>query len=533
MKIQLVLVSLIACLSLGFSADNAVWYKVGQGIYESDVRIIMIDPEDDAEIYAGTSKALYKSADEGRNFRMILRLSGENKGINDIYVLPDQPEIIYVATDAGLYESLDKGESWSRIYYSSEEDARQCHTVFFHDNTIYLGIQNGLLYRNFQERSWRTMKEGIGDKPVHNIAASGSFLYFSTGQAIFRWDGQSKQIKNVFSAGIGGRDGAEEESSSIGAPLIRFLKSSVRRDGSIFVGSSKGIFVSRDSGENWKSLSSDNLSLNNLMMLLIMEKNCSNAAVECFDLLTATKRGVFFLSKGRWMPVYKGMETNDVAYLAKNTRGTVYAATARGIFYLPTKEAPPSFNDFQDLDVMKFDHEPDIYEVHRWAIAYAEVSHKKIEDWRRQARKRAWLPKVGVGIDGDRDWSRSDSIWGSYTVGGQYFVGPDDKTHGEDLGWDVSLSWDLADLVWSTDQTTIDSRSKLMVELREDILNEVTRIYFERRRVQIELAFSNSLEVTLKIDKEMRIAELSALINALTGGKFGRRIKIDDLKRVH
>ena len=63
-----------------------------------------------------------------------------------------------------------------------------------------------------------------------------------------------------------------------------------------------------------------------------------------------------------------------------------------------------------------------------------------------------------------------------------------------------------------------------MVELREDILDQVTRLYFERRRIQMELITNEFLNPPLMIDKEMRIAELTALIDALTGGEFSKRI---------
>ncbi len=528
MKIQLAMISLVACLGLGFSVDTAVWYKSSQGVYESDIRNIFIDPTDDVVIYAGTSKALYKSINEGKSYRMILRPSGERSGINDVYILPDQPEIIYAATDVGLYESLNEGKSWDRIYYSSQIGARICLSVFFYDNTIYLGTQKGLFSRNFQEISWRKIKESIGNRPVYSIIGSENFLYFETGQKIFRWDEQTKRMKNVFSMGLRGGSELggllEGELATADDRPIRSLVSLRLKKSFLFIGSNKGIYVSYDYGEQWKPLSADQLSFNELTDLLVLEKNCLNMSIECVDLLAGTKKGVFFLNNGKWVPIYKGMETNGVAHLARNMRGTIYAATTRGIFYLPIEKALPSFDNFKNPNIAAFDYEPGIRDVHQWAIDYAEVSHKKIENWRRQAQRKAWLPSLDIGIDGDKDWGSSDSIWGSYSSGGQHYVGPDDKSSGEDLGWDVSLSWDLADLVWSTDQTTIDSRSKMMVELREDILNEVTRLYFERRRVQMELAFNNSLEWTLKIDKEMRIAELTALIDALTGGEFSGRI---------
>ena len=61
-----------------------------------------------------------------------------------------------------------------------------------------------------------------------------------------------------------------------------------------------------------------------------------------------------------------------------------------------------------------------------------------------------------------------------------------------------------------------------MVQLRNDILDEVTKLYFERRRLAVELergAFSESEEEL----KHLRLEELTASIDALTGGYMSRR----------
>jgi hypothetical protein len=159
--------------------------------------------------------------------------------------------------------------------------------------------------------------------------------------------------------------------------------------------------------------------------------------------------------------------------------------------------------------------EPGINEVHRLAVDYAEVHPDKIKIWRSLARRRAFLPSLSVGVDrGDTDllhWDTGPS--------------PDELRKGRDfVDWDVALSWDLGDLIWSDDQTSIDTRSKLMVELREDILDQVTRLYFERRRMQAELA-SAFLDPQARLDKQMRVDELTALIDAFTGGEFSRLIR--------
>ena len=62
-----------------------------------------------------------------------------------------------------------------------------------------------------------------------------------------------------------------------------------------------------------------------------------------------------------------------------------------------------------------------------------------------------------------------------------------------------------------------------MVELREDIINQVTRLYFERRRLQIEMRASGP-DAQPVWTYELRIAELTALLDGLTGGGFSRSI---------
>lgn len=64
-----------------------------------------------------------------------------------------------------------------------------------------------------------------------------------------------------------------------------------------------------------------------------------------------------------------------------------------------------------------------------------------------------------------------------------------------------------------------------MVQLRDDIVNEVTRTYFERRRIQVGLLVSPAKDDHVLLEKELRIQELTALIDGLTGGYFSSHLE--------
>ena len=65
----------------------------------------------------------------------------------------------------------------------------------------------------------------------------------------------------------------------------------------------------------------------------------------------------------------------------------------------------------------------------------------------------------------------------------------------------------------------------ILVKLREDILNEFTRLNFERRRLQHEMLLSPSTDTMEKIEKKLRLQELTASIDALTGSYLSKRLK--------
>lgn len=102
----------------------------------------------------------------------------------------------------------------------------------------------------------------------------------------------------------------------------------------------------------------------------------------------------------------------------------------------------------------------------------------------------------------------------------RYILGPPDSSQ----SWNFDVEWNLSDLIWNSAQTSIDSRDKLMIELRNDLLAEATRLYFERRRAQAEFVMSPPEHPMDRVNQLLRIEELTASLDALSGGHFEKEL---------
>jgi hypothetical protein len=240
-------------------------------------------------------------------------------------------------------------------------------------------------------------------------------------------------------------------------------------------------------------------------------------------IFAATEKGVFRFSEqeNMWREFYGGLNSKETVFTALNSQqDTLWLVTKNSVYksegdIYEIKEN--SLADDAKTILQNFSQEPSYHEIQKAAIEYAEVHPDKIAKWRKAAKTKALLPTLSFGIEKDKSKSLH---WDAGVNPDTWVIGPDE----EDTGWDVTCSWNLGDLIWNDDQTSIDVRSRLMVELRDDILDEVTHLYFERRKLQIELLQNPPKEVNELIAKELRLEELTAGIDAMTGGWFSRNL---------
>lgn len=288
---------------------------------------------------------------------------------------------------------------------------------------------------------------------------------------------------------------------------IRHIICGPENAGHVYIACAKGVYKSADSGLNWQLLSDYGLLERDIKFILISPDSV---------LYAATKSGVFRYLGARWHELPSGLISGGIRQIKLDNRGNLYAACRQGLFRL-SAETPAGKINNSSVE-MYFKDEPQINKVQEAAIGYADAASEKIKEWRKKAKMKAILPKLTVGLD-----NSSNSNYEIYTSATTHYVyeGPDDRSK----GWDLTLSWDLSDLIWNSDQTSIDARSRLMVQLRDDVLDEVTKLYFERIRVKIELDNLSIEDRKKRFEKELKLQELTARLDGLTGGYFSQALK--------
>ncbi|MDP6933226.1 MAG: hypothetical protein QGG40_09940, partial [Myxococcota bacterium] len=134
------------------------------------------------------------------------------------------------------------------------------------------------------------------------------------------------------------------------------------------------------------------------------------------------------------------------------------------------------------------------------------------------ARKAYLMPSVTL------DWDKDLDLAEDYI----YVVDDDGVAVAElsstdvdnDDSYGVRLQWRLDKLIMSSERIRVINEAQDIAKLRDKVLDEVTRLYFDRRRLQVEMLLTPASDLQGRLRNELRLQELTANLDAYTGGAF-------------
>ncbi|MFH1355409.1 MAG: hypothetical protein ABIH19_04605 [Candidatus Omnitrophota bacterium] len=508
--VLVVVVLIVLFYRASVSAQELVWQDIGRG--STDFRTVFTDTNNQGVIYAGTGNSIIKTEDAGDSWRNILSIKGENGVVNLILAEQKNMNSLYAATGNGLYYSCDIGRNWRRIFQGKNGLEKDCRSLAVLPAAIYLGTKGGLFVSKDKGRSWQRQVGELGNIEVLTIAYNEKepgYVYIACVNGVFRTKDSGQIWERIFTAHAGENSDEQQENSddtNEGEEFsnIRHISIDYGNLNNLYLSTSRGIFQSQDKGQTWELVSSYGLLSSDVSYLLISPLS---------SVYAVTRSGIFLYRNGRWFEQSIQLVNERINSISIDKENNIYAACNNGLF-----RANLNYSEGGNQNILTENHykdEPGIAEVQTAAIQYAEVEPEKIRKWRRQAARKAWLPEVTLSAD-----RNVTDLW--HWEGGSTTRTDDDflrKGH-DALEWGIDLSWDLGELIWNDDQTSIDVRSRLVVQLRDDILDEVTKIYFERLRVINEIDSLSITEKKRRFEKGLRLRELTAYLDGLTGGYF-------------
>lgn len=523
-----------------YTTSDVIWEYSSHGIKDSELLNISITPDNTNKIFVSSYDTIYITYDSGVNWKDILSLKGTGNTINCITLSPKDPKTVYIGTRNGLYRSKDEGYRWEELFkgIGSLENAVLSVAVHpYNDKIIFIGTETGLFRTDSMGKDWLKILSlpsinGVSIISINSI--DPNIIYAASAGDIYRSEDSGISWNLIYRTGYYTEESSDEleladQDDTTGTDILysRLIKSialSPDETNVIYLGTSEGLLKSDNKGETWRNVSDFGELSKDINHIIV---NPDDADI----LYSATDRGVFEYSdkSNRWEELYKGIKATVIYHLAtvpsyKKYPITLWAVTDKGVYKTISKAThlfSEDKNRTADNYLSYFDNEPGIEEIQKAAIQYAGVNPDKIRKWSEAAARKAWLPDLNIDYGKGKDWQSSTYF---YSTSSEKYK-DNDITNGKDNGWSISMTWELGDLIWNNDQTSIDTRSRLMAQLRDDVLNNVTRLYYERRRLQIEILLYPPELIEEKIEKNLRLEELTADINAMTGYSLSKKLQ--------
>jgi hypothetical protein len=167
----------------------------------------------------------------------------------------------------------------------------------------------------------------------------------------------------------------------------------------------------------------------------------------------------------------------------------------------------PSARDVHDA-VAARRGEPDVADVVAAVLRHSSIDPARAEGAMERARLAGLLPIVRAGI---RQGTGYDFLTRQTDT-----TGTSSLTGSQDLSFIGQLTFRLDRLLYAPDERTLLRESRAASERRLELIAEIVRLYFERRRLVAEIALTGQTDLA----SESRIAEIDALFQALSGGEI-------------
>ena len=242
-------------------------------------------------------------------------------------------------------------------------------------------------------------------------------------------------------------------------------------------------------------------------------------AVGDSGLWIATDRGLLRASdpRGSWRRAASPAGATAAAALAFGPGG-VAVATPRGLLRGISAAAETGI---PVVSPQREPCDPSIQRLQRAVLAHHALGGRPLERLRRGVRRSGYAPELRIQASYGSDWDLSHRYDQAFISGDKRFLFDSNEGRGREREISVALTWRLSTLFYHPEEIDISGEARRLIELRDDILDEVNQLYFDRRRA-LAVARAAASPAPPAAAAELRGEELAAGLDAWSAGWFSR-----------
>jgi hypothetical protein len=497
-------------------AEGAAWRRIAP-LPAAAVNALAAD-QTGRRIAAAAGGKIYLSQDGGRSWRGSGDADGEVQGLAFLEEGPHGAVLVAVGEN-GVRES-QAGRAWQPADVTGVAGRGAVRAVIQGPPGkagLALGTDGGVILAERLEEGWGPVVVALQGRPVHRLAwTQTGALVAASEEGLYRIDPS--------------QPGAARRLTT---HVARDLASSGNR---VAAATDRGTLVATGEGARWREVEGGG----------VMSRSTDAVAAlpdEPGAFLAVDSRRVWRIAPGGPPLAVADPPPGESTLALLPLRGRLLAATDRGLYETTLPSAPGSSPHAHRLlpegglaaaDVRDpWSDDPPLDLVRRAVLRASHLEPGRIRRNFWGVRYRALLPEFSISLrrrlvrhsDQERDQT--------FTSGALHHLF--DTSRDQDLDRDLVLAaeWDLGSLLFEPDELDVSEEARRVLALRDDVLDEVNQLYFDRRRALLSLAGladNTGPEALHEVQMlQIQIDELTARLDAWTDGYFSR----ERSRRIH
>ena len=443
----------------------------------------------------------------GFGYALVLRVHQWTPiGVTALDVHPTDARDVLAATEDGLRRSRDGGYSWPRVLGDADLESTAITALARSDRAperVWAGTADGLYRSDDGGDRWRS----VDDRAVSVIALDPrdpARLLVGGQDGLARSTDGGVTFSEVF---------APSDPRARAVHAVQFDPGDPRR---VLVATGDGLFASHDDGATFARAGGLQFAGVDLRAVAVGSGPGQVVAADARDLWESRDGG------DHWQVLSFGQAGWDlqVAAFSRHDPEALLLLTETELLRLARQAPRHASGEVVRAFRAQADSEPSAARAVAAAMATTGAGVEARMDYRRRSSWANLLPSVTAGLvvrDVDLAGSLIDRTRG---VGGG--DGPDFRNAARlgDLGVAVFAAWDLANTIFDDDEAAIGRVAWTLEDLEFLVRNTVVGLYQERRRLQLEALLARPDGSRAGLMRDLRIEELTAHLNALTGDLF-------------